>query len=117
MRDFEIFNPHNKPESELPVIYGFSNGGSIGFMSAVAIAEDGHVLGGHLCSSEGYMLGDLGIIKGTRKDRHENQYQKHYPDGYRMDFVYSDDIEGHEALNKAFALNKELPDEPSEDAA
>lgn len=105
-KGYEVYNPHNKPLEELPVIYGFNNGGSPEWYSAVAIAEDGHALGGHCCSHEGYMPHDLGVVKGSRPDRHENDYQKHYPDGYRMDFVPFKDVDGHEALKRAFALNE-----------
>lgn len=101
-----VFNPHNKPLEELPVIYGFNNGGSHGWYSAVAIAEDGTCLGGHCCSHEGYMENDLGILEGTRPDRHAQDYKKHYPDGYRMDFVPSDEVPTHEALNRAFERNR-----------
>ena len=101
-----VFNPHDKPLEELPVIYGFNNGGSPGWYSAVALAEDGTCLGGHCCSHEGYMEHDLGIIEGTRTDRHEGQYQPHYPNGYRMEFVPGDEVKSHEALNKAFDLNQ-----------
>jgi hypothetical protein len=110
-----VFNPHNKPITELPVIYGFNNGGSVGWMSwmsATAIAEDGTVLGGHICSAEYFMPYDLGIYEGARPDRHENDYQKHYPDGYRMEFVPSEEIEGHVALHAAFELNKLQPSSP-----
>ena len=113
--DYEVYNPHNKPIEELPVIYGFNNGGSTGFMHAVAISEDGHALGGHLCSNEGFMLGDLGILKGHRRDRHEGQYQKHYPDGYRMDFVPHKDVENHKALQKAFKLNAAMAPKEEEE--
>ena len=104
-KQYAIYNPHNKPVGELPVIYGFNNGGSGGFMSAVLIAEDGTGLGGHCCSSEAYMYHDLGILEGTRPDRHET-FQKHYPDGYRMDFVKYEDFKDHEALKKACELNQ-----------
>jgi hypothetical protein len=100
-----IFNPHSKPVSELPVIYGFNNGGSSGFLQAVAVAEDGTCLGGHCCSAEGYMPHDLGILAGTRPDRHEKSYRPHYPNGYRMEFVGYDDIKGHPGLNAALAAN------------
>ena len=106
-KGYAIYNPQGLEISSLPVIYGFNNGGSEGCLSAVAIAEDGVCLGGHCCSAEGYMLHDLGILEGTRKDRHEESYQKHYPNGYRMDFVSYKEIEDHVALNKAFTLNKE----------
>lgn len=104
-----VFNPHSKPLEELPVIYGFNNGGSIGFLDAVAIAEDGNVLGSHLCSYEYYIPGDLGLLEGSRPDRHTNSYQVHYPDGYRMEFVPSSEIETHEGLKKAFKANAEIP--------
>lgn len=104
-KGYAVFNPHGKPVDELPVIYGFNNGGSDHWYQAVAIAQDGTVLGGHICSSEGYMRHDLGVMEGTRPDRHE-QYQKHYPDGYRMDFVPFDDVLFHTELNAALAANK-----------
>ena len=103
-KGYAIHNPHNKPVEELPVIYGFNNGGSQGWLHAVAIAEDGNVLGGHICSDEGYMRADLGIIEGSRPDRHEESYGKHYPDGYRMDFVPFE----HEGLQLAIKRNKEI---------
>lgn len=105
-----FFNPNNIPFKDLPVIYGFNNGGSSGWYSAVLIAEDGTCLGGHICSSEGYMPHDLGILEGTRPDRHET-FKKHYPDGYRMVFVKSSDIKEHTKLNKAFKLNSKQEEE------
>lgn len=106
-RNKVIYNPQNLPEESLPFIIGFNNGGSYGFMSAIAIAEDGTVLGGHMCSEEGYMSGDLGVLEGTRDDRHEESYKKHYPNGYRMDFVTYGAVKKDERLLKAFALNAE----------
>lgn len=100
-----VFNPHNKSADQLPVIYGFNNGGSPGFYSGCLLAEDGTGLGGHICSHEGYMLGDLGILEGARPDRHED-FRKHYPDGYRMEFVSYDRVDGHSKLQAAFRLNE-----------
>jgi hypothetical protein len=105
-KGYAVFNPSNKPLGELPVIYGFNNGGSPGWYSGVLIAEDGACLGGHVCSAEGYMPHDLGIIEGSRPDRHE-EFQKHYPDGYRMDFVSKDDVLAHEGLEAAYQRNQE----------
>jgi hypothetical protein len=102
-----IYNPNNKPIEELPVIMGFNNGGSPGLYSAVAVAEDGKCLGGHCCSHEGYMPYDLGIIENARSDRHKESYQKHYPEGYRMEWIPSDRIAGHEKLQKVIKMNKE----------
>lgn len=104
-RKLAVFNPHGKPESELPVIYGFNNGGSPGWMSAVLLAEDGEGLGGHICSAEGYMLHDLGILEGSRPDRHET-FRAHYPDGYRMEFVPGDQVLTHPGLEAAYQRNQ-----------
>ena len=104
-KGYAFFNPHNKPHDELPVIYGFNNGGSTGWLSAVLVAQDGEVLGGHCCSDEGYMRHDLGILEGTRPDRHE-EFKKHYPDGYRMDFVGYHDLPNHAGINAALVLVK-----------
>jgi hypothetical protein len=92
----------------LPKIFCFSNGGAPGFMTAIAIAEDGKVLGSHMCSSEGWMPIDLGVIEGYRRDRHEEQYSVHYPDGYEMEWVPYNAIDTHEALTKAFDANAAL---------
>lgn len=99
-----VFNPHGKPLNELPIIYGFNNGGSPGWYFAVALAEGGTYLGGHVCSHEGYMLHDLGILEGTRPDQHEKDYQRHYPDGYRMEFVPVAEIASHKGLQAAIEL-------------
>lgn len=97
---YEIYNPNNLPVEQLPFIFGFNNGGSPGFWCGTLLSEDGHYLGGHLCSDEWFMLGDLGILKGTRPDRH-GVFRNHYPDGYRMDFISFNDTYTHELLNKA----------------
>lgn len=94
-----VFNPKGIDVKDLPVIYGFNNGGN-SILYGMALAEDGEHLGGHGCTDEGYMLHDLGILEGTRPDLHE-EYRKHYPDGYRMEFVSYDDVLGHAGLMSA----------------
>jgi hypothetical protein len=106
-KSYAVFNPHNQPVSTLPFIIGFNNGGSPGWWSAELLAEDGMGLGGHICSDEAYMLHDLGILEGTREDRHK-AFQEHYPNGYRMDFVSYDKVKDDPRLTKAFELNNEL---------
>lgn len=108
-RPVHIFNPNNMPLDELPVIYGFNNGGSQGWYVAVLLAEDGTYLGGHVCSDEGYMPHDLGILEGTRPNRHE-EFMKHYTNGYRMEFVGRDKIKGHDGLQLAIKRNQEVQD-------
>lgn len=99
-----IFNPNNLPIKDLPFIYGFNNGGNPGMLSGVLLAEDGTGMGGHLCSEEGFMYGDLGILDGTRPDRHES-FKKHYPNGYRMKFIC--DPTNHTGLMLAYERNQE----------
>lgn len=99
-----VYNPLNKPVEELPFIIGFNNGGQYDWLEAIAVSEDGHFLGSHICSHELYMENDLGILEGTRPDRHADSYSKHYPEGYRMDFVPWNKLKDHELLNKALKL-------------
>jgi len=105
-RPVAVFNPNAR--TDLPAIYAFSNvvGGGDGI--AYAMAADGTVLGSHWCSNEGYVPNDLGVLEGCREDRHE-RYRKHYPEGYRMEFVRSADVKSHEGLTEAFRLNKLQP--------
>jgi hypothetical protein len=100
-KGWAVVNPNNRDPADLPVIYGFNNGGSPGWYSACLIAEDGTALGGHLCSAEGYMLHDLGILEGSRPDRHE-EFLLHYPGGYRMEFYGYNEIESCQGLLEAF---------------
>lgn len=104
-RQSAVFNPHNKPIVELPVIYGFNNGGSPGWMSAVLLTSGGAHLGSHVCSSEAYMPADLGVLDGTRPDRHET-FREHYPDGYRMEFVGFSDVKNHAGLMAAIKISQ-----------
>jgi len=102
-KGWAVHNPLSKPINELPVIYGFNNGGRQDWWDAQLIAEDGTPLGGHVCSSEGYMPYDLGVLEGARLDRHDD-FKKHYPDGYRMEFVSYGDVKANEKLMAAIAI-------------
>ena len=103
---YEVYNPHNKKWNELPWIIGFNNGGSEGLWHGQLIDERGTPLGSHICSHEGYMRADLGVLKGSRPDRHET-FKENFPDGYRMDFVSFDDVNDDPRLQKAFKLYDE----------
>lgn len=99
-RGWAIYNPHNKPIDELPSIYGFNNGGRPGCYEAILVSDNGVCLGGHTCSHEGYMPHDLGILEGTRQDRHE-VFREHYPGGYKMVWVPTSELKSHAGLNAA----------------
>ncbi len=102
-RGWAVFNPHDLPVDDLPWIYGFNNGGSDSWFDATLLAQDGACLGSHICSHESYMPHDLGILEGSRPDRHET-FQKHYPGGYRMAFVDALSPE----ISEAYRLNQLL---------
>lgn len=104
---FAVYNPHDKPVDELPAIYGWNNGGSPGWLHAVLLAEDGVGMGGHVCSAEGYMPHDLGLLEGSRPDRHEG-FRQHYPDGYRMVWVPTSEVQTHPGLEAAYQRNQAL---------
>ena len=106
-KGYAVYNPKGLLEDQLPVIFGFNNGGSPGWFSAVLLAQDGTSLGGHLCSNEGYMPYDLGVLENSRPDRHET-FREHYPEGYRMDFISFDDVPKTPLLLAAFQLGKAM---------
>lgn len=102
---YAVWNPEGREEEILPVIWGFNNGGHQDMWTGVLLAEDGTSLGSHLCSAEGYMYADLGILAKCREDRHEQDFKKHYPQGYRMDFVPRAETKRHVGLAKAIENN------------
>jgi len=85
-----------------PKIYCFINGGSPGFYSVIALAEDGHFLAGHLSSEKGWAVYDIGIDSNRKHDK----YQEHYPDGYELEWV--DKPKKHDGLMAACQKNQEL---------
>ena len=112
---YAVFNPHDKPVEELPVIYGFNDGGSPDWWRGQLLSEDGTALGSHICSNEGYMPHDLGVLEGSRPDRHKT-FQTHYPDGYRMEFISYSDVFNHEGLKRAIERNSlKSEEEPTND--
>ncbi len=110
-----IYNPDNLPETDLPVIYGFNNGGSDSWYHAQLLAQDGTAMGSHICSHEAYMPSDLAIIEGGNPPRHDD-FQKHYPHGYRMEFVSNfkgfEAEDCHAGLKAAFDLNQKMRPAP-----
>lgn len=115
-RRVRVFNPHERTIEELPVIYGFNNGGRPGWYIGILLAEDGTHLGSHCCSHEGYMPADLGVLEGTSPERHET-FMGHYPDGYRMEFVSFKDVKAHEGLTEAYRLNQEKAAKAAEESS
>lgn len=85
-------------------IYCFNNGGSPGWMHAIAVADDGHSLAHHICSHEAYMRHDLGMDGSTWK---HDKYDEHFGAGkWQLEWV--DDPKTHAGLEEAYRLNGEV---------
>ena len=73
--------PNGKPR-----IFAFVNGGSPGWYSGAAIAEDGTVLpAGHVSSTPEWSRHDMGA-DGTSTWKHDI-YSLHYPHGFQVEWV------------------------------
>lgn len=85
-----------------PKIFAFSNvrGGDV---QAYGMAEDGTILADHWCSNEAWVPNDLGVTSGRK---HE-EYRKHYPDGFEVEFVLASEVLTHAGLKRAFELNQQ----------
>lgn len=84
-----------------PQIFAFLNGGSPGWFQCLAMAEDGEVLSGHVCSNELFVPHDLGVTSDWKHDK----YRQKYPDGFRVVYVPNAEVEAHVGLQAAFAKN------------
>jgi len=70
---------------------------------AQSLAEDGTGLGGHLSTNESWAKHDIGLTS----DWHHDEYRKHYPDGYEVEWIDTDKLDTHEGFQKALKLNRE----------
>lgn len=99
----ENWRKNNMTEQTKHKIYCFNDGGSPGWLHAVALADDGHCLAHHICSHEGYMKHDLGIESSWK---HEF-YNEHFGEG-NWELEWVDNPETHEGLTAAYVLNQKL---------
>lgn len=97
--------------TQMHKIYAFNNGGSPGWLHAVALGDDGRVVAGHICSHESFMRHDLGVSGSNWK--HE-QYDKYYGAG-NWSIEWVDDPDTHEGLKAAIELNKAQPPPPDDE--
>lgn len=87
-------------------IFGFLNGGSRDWLQAMALGDDGVVLGEHICSHEAWIPHDLGM-DGRSNWKHEN-YDKHFGVGnWETEFVPRTEIANHEGLQAALKCARE----------
>lgn len=88
-------------QANKPKIYAFINGGSPGWYSAVAVAEDGEVLAGHVCSHSSFGPHDMGA---TSEWKHES-YREKYPEGFEVVWFDANDPANAELIEKIKKLN------------
>lgn len=96
----EIYNPDNRPEDELPIIFGYISGGRRGHYEGILISDFGWTLYSTVSASEGFVPYDLGIYKGSRPALHD-RIKRHFPSGYRMEYIGRSDVKTHEGLSRA----------------
>lgn len=82
-----------------PKIFAFINGGGGDMLFASAISEDGYSLSEHCSSSIGWAKHDMGIGSDWKHD----EYSKHYPQGWDLEWV--DKPREHAGVMKAIALH------------
>ena len=90
-----------------PKIYLFVNGTMGSDLVCVAIAEDGVVLGSHVCSAYGYMRHDL-----HNSPRGRERCEQHYPHGYEVVMVPEGDAPPEYVFERNAALAP-TPEEPT----
>lgn len=70
--------------TDKPKIYVFVNSGfRTDCLSVYAMAEDGEILAGHVCSHVGFIPGDMGL---NSKNKHEF-YMGKYPEGFELKYL------------------------------
>lgn len=89
-----------------PVIYCFINGGAgTDLVRSIALAEDGTLLAHHISSSDEWARGDCGYLDTSMGRVKRGAFAKHYPEGYRLEWV--DRPREHDRLAAATARNRE----------
>lgn len=89
-------------------IYCFNNGGSYGWMQAVAFGDDGIAIAGHTCTCEAYMRHDLGM---DGSDWKHDVYNEHFGVG-NWELEWVDDPLEHKGIQDALIIGKERQPEP-----
>ena len=90
-------------------IFGFFNSTEeFGDAVAIALDETGAILASHVCSSESFAVGDLGM--DGRSTRKHDKYDAAWPDGWECEFVrIRDDRDNHAGLQAAMRAHDMRP--------
>lgn len=77
----------------------------------IALCEDGHCLGSHMCSREGWISHDMGI---SSEWKHKN-YNEHCGKGnWELIYVEEKNVKGHLGIDAAYKLNQEIGEKVKE---
>lgn len=90
-------------------IFVFINAGKgTGWITGMAMCEDGTLLASHVSSHEVWFEHDMGLTSSWQHDL----YAAHCPNGYEL--VYIDDVLNHPEFMAAYKLNQEQAKEQNE---
>lgn len=116
LRTDEAIHNINK-ETALPRIYVFSMEGNPGEGPFIAMAEDGAIVGNHYCSSEAWACHDL--ISNLTPNHHFEEYKRHYPNGFEMEFCCAKErfinVRLAKAIERSIAATQVVADQPSDE--
>jgi len=88
--------------------YGMIKGAEpTGDVIGYALAEDGVGIASHYSSGENWSKHDMGITS----DWKHAYYEKHYPNGYELEWIDFKDLDNHEGYLKAMELNAQQKSE------
>jgi hypothetical protein len=96
----KTFNLSDTTEA-LPKIFLFIEGENNWGVFPSALAEDGHCLAGYCSSNKSFAMHDIGFNSTWKHDN----YKKHYPNGYELVWLESDELEGNTGFLKAVENN------------
>jgi hypothetical protein len=91
-------------------IYVWINQVVAGNHIAYALSEDGTTLTSHVSSNPDWAKHDMGITGDWKHDI----YAKHYPDGYKLEWVDDNDVTTHPGLLAAVALARSKKQDTSD---
>ena len=95
-----VFNPMQRPISDLPVVYGYEIQvkGIVTFNGLISDDGTSYAVDTYGCADAPHFLG---VVSGSRPHI-DARLQADYPGGYRMEFVPWLFLEEHEGLMRAF---------------
>lgn len=92
-----------------PKILIFANAVANEHFEGIAVTEDGHVLTGHLSSSESFMKYDMGLLAEDWSGKNKI-YAERYPEGYELVYIPPEEVKDNELIKKSVEFAKSRGD-------